>query len=79
MAQKVMPQPRALRRALDQAGNIRNDKGVFVILHHAQIGGKRREVIVRDLGLCRGDFGKERALSHVGESDQPHVRDDFHL
>ena len=38
MAQKVVPESRALRRALDEPRNIRNNKGIFIVLHNAQIG-----------------------------------------
>ena len=35
MAQKPVAQSRALRRALDEPGDIRRDKGIFIVLHDA--------------------------------------------
>ena len=77
VAQEIVPQPRARSRALDQPRDIRRDERPIVIANHAQIGRKRGEMVIGDLGLCGADFGQEGAFTHVGKADQPHVRDDF--
>ena len=57
VAQEIVPQPRARRRALDEPGDIRRHEGTVVKLHHAQIGGKGGEVVVGDLGFGGADLG----------------------
>ena len=74
MAQEIVPQPRALRRALDEPGDIRRHKRFIVIFHNPQVGRKGGKMVVRDLRLCGADFRQECALAHVGEPNQSHVR-----
>ena len=77
MAEKLDSQPRAVRRALYQPGNIRHDEFFAVTLAHPEIGRKRGEVIIGDLRPRLGHFGKQRGLAHVGKSHQPDVRNGF--
>ena len=78
--QKVVPQPGALARALDDAGDVRQHEGhVLVHIHHAQVGEERREMVVGDLRVRVGDHGEQRALAHVGEAHEPHVGQQLQL
>ena len=80
MTQEVVTQSHAVTCALDQSGDICHDKGLFLChTHHAQHRGQGGEVIVGDLGLCGADHGDQRGFSHVGESYQSHVCQQFQL
>ena len=82
MAQEGMTQAHALGSALDQAGDVGADKALFgADAHHAQHGGQGGEVVVGDFGLSGADHTDQRRFAHVGEADQPHVRNDlqFHF
>ena len=57
MAQEIVPQPRALRRALDEPGDIRRHERLFVAPHHTEIGRKRGKMIIGDLRARRADLG----------------------
>ena len=75
-----MTQTDALAGTLDQAGNVGADKACALAhRHNAQRGHKGGKVVVCDLGLCRADGGDEGGLTHVGEADQTHVRDQLQL
>ena len=65
-----MPQPRALRCALDQAGNVRQDDVLAVAADNAQVGGQGGEVVVADLGLGAGDHREDGALAHTVDAAQ---------
>ena len=80
MAQKIMTQTNAFAGTLDQAGNVGADKACALAhRHNAQRGHKGGKVVVGDLGLCRTDGGDEGGLTHVGEADQTHVRNQLQL
>ena len=74
-----MSQPRALRGALDQPGNIGQHDVLPVLPDDAQIRRQRGEMIVPDLRLRAGQDGKDGALSHIGIAHQPDIRDGFQL
>lgn len=57
MPEKVVPQPLAVRRALDETGDIRRHERLFVAPHHAEIGRKRGKMIICDLRPRRADLG----------------------
>ena len=79
MAQEIVSKPRALRRAFDKSGDIRRHERFFVVAHYAEIRRKRGEMIVCNLGSCRGNFRKQGAFSHVREAHEADVGNDFHF
>ena len=80
MAQEIVAQARAVRRALDDAWNIRRHKGLpFAHIDHAQIGVEGGKVVVGDLGVGPADHAEEGGLAHVGEADEAHVRQQLQL
>ena len=69
-----MPQADALAGALDQAGDVRHDKGGSLAnADHTEHRGEGGEVVIRHRGLCLTDDGEQGGLAHVRESDQPHI------
>ena len=65
---------RTVRRALDDAGNVRHDEAhALVDVHDAEVGVEGGEVIVGDLGACLGYDGEKRRLADVREADQADV------
>ena len=77
MAEKVMPEPRAVSRALYKPGNIRRDKAFLVISDHAEIGRKRGEMIIRYFGTRRRNFGKKRGFTDIGETYYAQIGNNF--
>ena len=77
--EEVKAQTHAVARALHDTGNVRHDKAEAVLLHDAQIGLKRREVVVGNLRLCRRDHRQNRGLAHVREANQPQIGDGLEL
>ena len=58
VAQELVPQAHALPGALDEAGDVRHDKGL-ALGHgdHPQHRGEGGEVVVGDVGLGLADHG----------------------
>ena len=77
VAEEIMPQPRALARALDEPRDIGDDEAVVKHLHHAEIGIYRREMVVCDLRLCGSEYGEQSGFPDIGEAYQSHVGDGF--
>ena len=80
----VTKKPRAESGALGGAGNeardVRQDEGpLSADSNHTEVGGERREGIVRDLRLCCGEAGDESGFSNVRESEQADVREQLEL
>ena len=72
--QEAMPEARALRRARDEAGNVREYEARLVTdAHHAEVRRERRERIVRDLRLRARHGANERGLTHVREAEEADV------
>ena len=80
MLQEPDAEPRAFRRALDQARNVRHDEAAAgPHAHHAEIGCKRRERIIGDFrprGRNRTDQG---GFAGVRKPEQAHVGDQLQL
>ena len=75
-----MAQARALACALDDAGDVGHDEADAVLhIDNPQVGKEGGEVVVGDLGLCPADHAEKGALAHVGEADEPHVREELQL
>ena len=73
-----MTQTCAVSGALDDAGDIRHDEGDALLhIHHAQIGEEGGEVVVGDLGLSPADHAEQRGLTHIGETYQSHISQQF--
>ena len=80
MPQEIVAQACALAGALNDAGDIRHDKGhALVHIHHAQVGIQGGKVVVGDFGMGLGYHTQKGALSHVGEAHQSHVRQQLQL
>ncbi len=74
VAQELMAQPGAFRRALDQAGDVGHHEGLLVIdPHHAQVGMQRGEGIVGHLRARIGDVRDKGRLAGVRHAQQAHV------
>ena len=74
-----MAQPDALRRALDEAGDVGQHKAGVAVLDDAQVRLQGGEVVVGDLRPRRRHHGQDRGLAHVREAHQAHVRDGLQL
>ena len=79
MAQELKAQADTLGSALDQSGNIRDDKTVPVQIHHTQIRAERCKMVIRDLRPGIGHTGKKGGFPHIRKSHKPHIRDDLQL
>ena len=75
VAQEVVSQPHALARALDQTGYVGHYEALAVLTDYAQIGRKRCEMVVGDLGARRGNNRQYGRLTHIREAYQTHVGD----
>ena len=75
MAEEAVAEPMALMRALDQAGNVGEDEFAPVGPHDAEARMQRREGIVGDLRLGRGDGGEEGRLAGIGQADEAGIGD----
>ena len=90
MLEKRAAQPRAFRRAFDDARNVRDDDVALRIvrrrksaplsaprnMQHAQVGNFCRKRIGCDFGACVGKIVEQRGLARVGKADKPNVRHD---
>ena len=75
MAQEFMPQANALARAFHQTGNIRHHEFVpKASFHNTQIGCQGCKMIIRNLGVCIGNHGKQCGFPDIRETDQANVR-----
>ena len=80
MPQKIVTQTRSLGGTLNNAGNVRHDKGhTFVHINHAQIGVEGGKVVVRNLGTGVGGNGKKGRLPYIGKAHKTHVRQQLQL
>ena len=78
--QEVMAKPRALGCSLNDARDIRHDKGYALIhVHDPEVGEERSEMVVCDLGMRLADDGQERRLADVREADKADVRQQLQL
>ena len=76
--QEIVPEARALRRALDDAGDVRHDEGhALVHVHDAEVREQGREVVVRDLRMRLAHDRQQRGLAHVRKADEAHVREEL--
>ena len=75
VAEKIMPQTRALGGSLNDARDVRHDEGYALVhVNHAQIGIQSRKMVVGNLRVSVGGDGKQGGFAHVGEAHQAHVR-----
>ena len=75
MTQEVMSQANTLAGTLDQTGDVRHDKGLFLChTHQSQHRCQRGKVVVGDLRLCRTDHRDQRGFSHIWKANQSHIR-----
>ena len=80
MPQEIVPEARALRRALDDAGDVRHDEGHALIhVHDAEVREERGEVVVCDLGMGLAHHGQEGGLAHVRKAHKAHVGQELEL
>ncbi len=78
--QEVMPQTRAVRRALDDAGDVCHDEAdALVHVDHAQVRVEGGEVVVGDLRVGVGGHAEQGGFAHVGEAHQTHVCQELEL
>jgi hypothetical protein len=64
----------SLVRSLDDAGDIRHNKGAMTGKpHYTEVGLQRGERIIGDLGTSRGDDRQERTLAGVRFAHQTYV------
>ena len=75
VAQEFEAEPLVLVRALDKAGDVRDDYSFVAGVYDAEVRRERREGIVRNLRLRVGDGGEYARLADVGQSYEAHVRD----
>ena len=80
VAQEVVAEARTVRRALDDAGNVRHHEAhALVDIHDAEVGVERGEVVVGDLRPRLGNDREQRRFADVGEADEAHVREQLEL
>ena len=80
VAQEVVAEARTVRRALDDAGNVRHHEAhALVDIHDAEVGEERGEVVVGDLRPRLGNDREQRRFADVGEADEAHVREQLEL
>ena len=74
VAQELVAKAGALRRALDEAGNVGDDEAaVGVHAHHAEVGMQGGEGVVGDLRPCRGYGADEGGFPGVWQAEQPDI------
>ena len=73
MSQEPVANPRTVRRALDQAGNIGDHKFLALMADHAQLRTRGGKGISSDLGLCVRDGIDERRFARIGQPDQSDI------
>ena len=80
MAQKFMPESKAVARSFNQTGNVGHYiRNPFIYPHHPKLRLKRGKMVVCDLGPGRRNHRKKRGFPHVGEADQPHIGQQLEL
>ena len=80
VTEECVTEAKSLGCALDKSGNIcGKEAAALTHRHNAEVGGKSCEVIVGDLGLCRGDAREDRRLAYVGEADKTDLRKHLEL
>ena len=79
MAEESLPQPRALRGTLDESRDVRKHDASGIAFGNAQLGVQRRERIVGDLRMGRGQRPQHRRLAGVRRPDQAHVGDQLEV
>ena len=80
VAQEAGAEPGAVRSPGDQARDVGDDEALALLeAHDAQVRRERREGVVGDLRLGRGDRRDQRALAGVREADDADVREQFEL
>ena len=76
MAQEVMSEPHAVRRALDEPRNVSHDEALLIVrLHDAEHGRECRKVVVGDLRARRRTGRDETGFPDARIADKPHVRE----
>src|SRR6266702_368576 len=75
MAEEAVAEPRALVRALDQAGDVGEHEFAAVALDHAELRVERRERVIGDLGPGRAHRRAQGRLASGGGADDAGVRD----
>ena len=83
VAEELVPQTLAGRRALDEAGDVRHHE-LGAVAHpahtdHAEVRFERGERVVGDLRFGRRHGRDQRRLPRVGKAHQCHVRHQFEL
>ena len=74
MLQKADAQSGPLRRALDQTGNIGDDKAVVLVNpYHAQIRVHGGEGVIGDFRSCRRNGTDKGTLARVGQTEQADI------
>ena len=68
-----MAEPRALRRTLDQPGDVGEDELALAVVDRAEHRLERRERVVGDLRRRPGEAGEQRRLAGVRQADQAGV------
>ena len=80
VAQEVVAEAGTVARTLDDARNVRHDeRRTLRHVHDAQVGEEGREVVVCDLRVRLRHHGQQRALAHIREADEAHVRQQLQL
>jgi hypothetical protein len=74
VGEKLVPQPRALARALDQARDVSDHQLAVIRVDGPEDGLDRGERVGRDLRLRVRDSAQERRLARVREADERGVR-----
>src|SRR5262245_11850528 len=75
MSQKSMAEACPFARSLDQPWKISKDEALAVDADDAQLRRQCRERVIRDLGPCSGDGGKEGRFAGIGETEEANVGD----
>jgi len=79
VAQELVAQAAARMRALDQPGDVGQDKIVVVDHDHAQHRHQCRKRVVGDLGLGRANYREQGGLAGVGHADDAGIGDELEL
>ena len=80
VAKEVVAKARAVRRALDDAGDIGHDKAhALVDIDNAEVGEERGKVVIGDLRPRLGDNGEQRRLADVRKADETHIGEQLEL
>ena len=77
MAEETVADPRTLVRALDQPRNVGEHELRALVADDAEVRMQRREGIVGDLRLRRGDARKQRGLPGIRQADDADIGDEL--